>query len=767
MSKRIVIGEAEFLEPVDYERMGLYPQEALDAVVGDVIAYPAHWAGFTVARKSAQEVTVSPGRYFAGSMVFESELIQTLNLTVYLPLAASDEKWVALIARDILRTVQEDRAFETSEDPELSIPVNIPTPTVEARSVDVVVQQGTAAPGPTPQPTIAATDACIAFVRLTTQGVQDIVPGEAWRAESLFEVEGRVTVLELRFEGIVSRTEVLETGMTNVNSAVDELRRGMIRPEIFRQVRRDVAAIRRQVNVPEGARSDWYDPGLLIDQWDPTHASWLARIDEGIQFPFSSILQARLEVQNEDDPRVMFAGRRMVPAWDKVKRIANEGGKATRLISQLVHTDVIATKRTVKRTKVSYGPTVNVCENAAEWSKYAPQLQAGATFAKDGETIQSIGFVQDNGNGAAGHNVYAVRTVKKSTTTKTYWDYNPISVGLNGSVYGQTFLVDQPLISPSIELEFAKVGTDGDVHVFFCSTDDTGAPIISDVIAEATLTHAQLKVGWNEFVADLTFFEPGNRYAWFVVTNGNHTLLGTDTNAFTGGTSFRFTDGAWAQGDLTFDFNFRINGCRFRNARTVIDFKPMSLPEGMTQFSLLYPNWEPDGTTISWEFQPVFGGQNVPWAKLEAVAGANPLVGLPAQVNLRATFLTTPDLAPMIELSADAVSKTARVRNTFLAPSDPINFGLTTTTVETYTVIDDFNPAVHMFTPRIMIGNGPALVVPDSSTTVIDADKPTRRAILSIYTVPAGTQIVRNAPGGSTTNIVDVFFVQNTALFAK
>lgn len=767
MSKRLLVGHAEYLEAPDYERFTTFPQAAIDAVVGDVVGYPAHWAGFTVARRSAQEVTISAGRFYNGGIVYEADSVQTLNLTSAIPVNASDERWIALILRGGTRTHQEERAFETSEDPAISEPVSIPTPKIEMRECETIVQLGQPTPAPAVPPGVAETDACIAYVRITTQGVQDIQPGERWRAKSLFEVEGRVERLEVRLDATLARTEVLETGMTNANAAIDELRRGQIRPEVFRQVRRDVAAIRRQVDVPEGARSDWYDPGLLYDYWGATHASWLARIDEGVQFPYTQRSQTRLEVRSEGDPRLSFSRRRMVPAWNKVKRIANEGGGSTRLISQEQHTEIKAYKRSVSRTRTDYGPTVNVCENAAEWARFAPFLHAGQRFTKDDEEFEVIGFVQDGWpNGPPGHNIYAVRSVKKTEWSETYWEYLPIEIGLNGSVYGQTFLVDQPLICPSIELEFASIGTGGAVHVFICNMDETGAPIIYDILAEAKLEQPDLSIGWNEFVCDLTYFEPGKRYAWFAVTTGNHQLRGTDGNAYTGGTSFRFTDGAWAQGDLDFDFNFRVNGCRFINTRTVVDFKSMTLPGGMTEFSLLYPSWTPEGTAISWEVQPVFGGEDQPWRRVSPFGGANALVGLPAMVNLRATMLATNDLAPMIELSADAVSTTGRVGDRFLAPSERIDLGITTDRIETLTVVDDFNPAIHTFTPRIMVNDGPTLVAPTNSITAIDQDRPSRRTITSFYDVPAGTRYVRNAPGGTTTNVVDVFFIQNTALFA-
>lgn len=766
MSKRVIVGDAEFLTSQDFARFTSFPQAALDRVVGDAVGWPAGWAGITVARKSAQEVTVSPGRYVEGEIVYETDEEQVLNLTVYLPMASSDEKFVALILRGTTEELNEERAFETSTDVDVSEPVASQTPVVEHRTWEVVVQQGVAAPAPALKPEIAGTDACIAYVRLTTQGVQDIEPGDAWRVKPLYEVEGRVTTLEIRFDQISARTETLETGMANVNASIDQIRAMVPRREIIREMRRDIAAMARQIAVPEGARSAFYDPGLVLEQWDTTHVHWAARIDEGVQMPFAQAKEARLEIKNEDDPNIRIIDRRMVPAFTEVKRIFNEGGRTKKLISQLTHTEIEAVKRTVRRTATEYGPTVNVCENMAEWSRYAQELHAGAKFTKNGETIEVVANLGEIHAGLTGHTEFAVRSVKTVTYTDTYWDYQPKTVGLNGSTYGQTILVDQPLICPAIELELASVGSDGAIYVLFCETDATGAPKVNEVIAVAELPHADLKIGWNRFEPDLTYFAPGKRYAWYVVTTGNHQIYGTDNNAFTGGTSFRFTDGIWAQGDLTFDFNFRVYGCRFTNTRTVVEFKSMTLSDGMTQFKLLYPNWQPEGTAIAWEIQPVLGGEDHPWSPLVPSVDDNPLAGLPAMVNLRCTMLATPDLAPMIELSADAVYQASRIASSFRAVSKELDLGISSEEIETLTVVDDFDPALHTFSPRILVGNDNTLVEPDITTVVVDEDKPSRRSILSTYTVSGGTTKVRAAPGGATSNVVKPFFIQNTALFA-
>jgi hypothetical protein len=772
--KAIQFSEAEVAEQGDFDNISLFAREGVDHVVGGAVGYPNHWSAFTVAKKNDTNPTVavvSPGRLFNNEIVYDSGAAIEVDLMLYMPTVTANRRWVGLVVQGEEETESESRLIETDADSGETVSMSVPK--VITRKVKIIPQQGPTeiADNPT-KPAVPAGQSCIAFVLLGTGGILDIAPGTAWRAKTLYEVEGRVTALEVQLESAFIRVATLETDLANLTAHVNAL--PVPRPEIIRQVRRDVAAMRRQLDVPAGARSDWYDPGLLPpghadSQWDATHASWLARISEGIRFPFASVKEVRLEMKNEDSPLVKFSGRRMMPAWTPVKRIYNEGGTATRDISQLVHTVITTSIRTVARNVWEYGPTVSICENNKEWNRFPIDAAIGTMFSKDGEVYQTVGMTLNQKG--KGHDFYGVRTMKLLTIYDTYTDYNTTPVGINGSIYGQNFLVAQPMIAPSVELEFSRIGPDGAVHLFLVETTETGVPLFSRALASATIPHANLTLGWNTFELPPTYLTPGSRYAWYTVTTGNHQLKGSDNNAFSGGTSFLSTDGSWAQGDLSFDFHFRINSCRFTNTRTVIDFKAMTLTDGMTEFRLLYPGWAHEGTGLMWEIRPD-GVAN--WTVLEPTEVAqNPLYGLPASVELRCTLLATPDLAPMIELTADAVVRTARNRGDARPVSKAIDLSLTTTQIQAVLVVDDFDPAVHTFSPAIMHSTTttiPATLVAPTTVTPalgeIDPDKPTRRTFLCTWTVPAGTRYVRLAPGMVTTQVPNPFFIQNAALFA-
>ncbi len=751
--QRTSFAEAEIADHADFENIGLQAQAATDDLWQNAIGYPAHWAAFTVARKSAQEITVSAGRYVAGKIVYAQVAPKDVNLQLHIPAAASDQRWVAVLLRGKEVIDMATRPFETSDDPETSVIVNRTTPKTIRRVVELIVQQGEANPVPV-KPVVDATDACIAFVLLTSSGVNAIEPGNSDRVKTLYEVEGRVTALEVDLDGLFMRTETIETQIVNIQAKLTEIPRR----EVIRQMQRDIGAARLKVDLPDEARAFVFDNALIKDRWDMTNVDWLARIEEGVRFGFAAEVQARLEVQAEDDPKIAFRGRRMVPAFEEVTRIANTSLDGTLNISQLVHTQTTLVRKEVSRVRITYGPTMWACENQAGWSGLGEDARVGEMLNVGGETFEVVDVYTRN----HGHSQYGVRQLRYEVYNEPYWEYVTEDVGVNGSIYGQSFLVAQPMQLTSLDLSFARVGADGDVHVFIVETTTGGMPRFDAVLAQGKLTHADLVVGWNKVVLPITLLESGKRYAFVTVTTGAHALHVSASNKYTGGTQFLTTDGAFSQGSTETDICFRLNAARYHSPRTVIPMQALNLADGMTQIDMLFAGWVPGGCTLGWEIRP--SGSTV-WTELDdGDPATNPLVGLPASVELRMVMMGTADLQPMIQLDQKAVSRVARNRSTMRAVTKSFQFGFATTHIQTQYTLDSFDPERHTFTPAIMVGN--AVINPDTTEVTVDAQVPTRRTYLSTYTLGAAANAARMRPAAATTNVVSVPFVQDAFIAA-
>lgn len=689
-----------------------------------------------------------------GEIVYAQEAPNDMNLQLHIPAAASDQRWVAILLRGKEVTDTANRPFETSDDPETSIIVNRTTPKTIRRVVELIVQPGEANPVPV-KPVVDSTDACIAFVLLTSSGIDTIEPGNGDRVKTLYEVEGRVTALEVDLDGLFMRTETIETQIVNITAKLTEIPR----PVIIRQMQRDIGAARLKVDLPDEARAYVFDDALIPDRWDRTHVDWLARIEEGVRFGFAAEAQARLDVQAEDDPKIAFRDRRMVPAFDEVARIANTSLDGALNISQLVHTQTTLVRKEVSRIRVTYGPTMHVCENQAGWAGLGGDSRVGQMLNVGGEVFQVVSV---DANLGKGHQTYGVQQIRYEAYSEPYWQYVTEEVGVNGSIYGQSFLVAQPMQVTSLDLSFARVGTDGDVHVFIVETTTGGMPRFDAVLAQGKLNHADLAVGWNKVVLPITLLESGKRYAFVTVTTGAHALHISGSNKYTGGTQFLTTDGAFAQGSTETDICFRLNAARYRSPRTVIPMKALNLADGMTQIDVLFAGWVPGGCQLGWEIRP--SGSTV-WTELDdGDPATNPLVGLPASVELRMVMMGTADLQPMIQLDDKAISRVARNRNSMRAVSKSFAFGFSTTHIQTQYTLDAFDADRHTFTPAIMVGN--TVVNPDTTEMTVDPQMPARRTYLSTYTLGAAANAARMRPAATTNNVASVPFVQDAFIAA-
>lgn len=741
--------EAEVLEPADLDAIGQAARETDRNITGGAIDYPHHWADFGVAAISAVEVRVSEGRLFQGDTIYDLDAPATVNLQPRLPLALSDRVYVALLVRGETQTLEASRLIEVDADTEETVLEF--GPKTEVRRVTMVEQAGL--PGPTPlKPTLAADACCLCWVELSPTGIVSIEMYDEHRVKTLAEVEARVTVLEGDVRDSQSRTATIETDIANVASQLTDVPR----PTVIRQLQRDVAAARRLIELPDEARAYWYDAGLVYDAWDRTHPDWLARIGEGVRFPYAAERDAQLALINPADPALRIYENLLMPAWTERPRIVVDGVTGSKNISQAVHVVTDAVLREISRERIIYGPSHWVCENTAEWS-FLYGRQIGETFQRDGETFEILQMSKLN---KPGHRGYFIRQAQVDNYVETYWDYVTNSYGLNGSTFGQTFLVSQPMIATSLDLWFTRVATAGDVHVMLCETNESAAPDPTKAIVAKSLTPEQLSLGWVNFPFRPSLLDAGKRYAWVVVTTGNHALGTVAGNKFAQGTLFQFSDGAWAQGSLDEDFPFRLNAGLFAATRTVAEFDPLTLSDGMTQLDMLYSSWAPGGTELSWEIKP--SGASA-WTALKSGDPAA-LIGLPALTQIRAVFIGTTDLQPALVLDATARGRTYRHRGDMRAVSVDHAFGFATQTVQMETVVDHFDPAVHTMQNTLIAGG--AVVTPASTTIVADINRPGRYTYFSVFTLAAPVTSARARPLMTTSNVVDMPFVQNIALYA-
>lgn len=782
MTKVVRYTEAEISEPADFENIGFYARQGDEFITGGAIGYPAHWAEFAIAEDTAIQLTISTGRLFKADKIYSADAPIVLNVQVHLPLVSNDQRWIALLVRGQTEVVTANRLVEADADTEETVLQAVPK--TDRRFIEIVVQQGQASPTPL-KPSIAGSDCCLAFVRLTSVGIAEIVMGEAWRLKNLFEVEGRLTQVEGEIVDIKRRTTSLETDVANLANKL----KSIPRPEIIRQMQRDIAQCRRLLNLPDEARAYWYDAGLITADWATTHADWLARIKEGVRFAFAAERDAQLALLNPTDPNIMMIGNLMLPAWDEAPRFEVGSPDGSKSLADSIHTTTTAVQRDISRTQVQYGPTIAVCENQAEWASVG-DMRIGDSFQLNGETFIFQGEITNptanvdmsiihTWNPTAtvadvaawnadpqsvGHKGYAVQEVQYDSYVDTYWDYVTNEYTISGSTMGQTFLIAQPMIMTSVEVYLSSKASTGDIHLALCEVDAVGRPMFDRVIEKVTVSVGNLVAGWNKFSLRPSLVDAGKRYAFTLTSTGAHNVGTVSNNKYAQGAMFLCNNGVWSQNAADVDICFRVNAAKFRRTRTVVEFDPLTLENGMTQIRLVYASWMPEGTAMVWEIKPS-GADD--WTMLVPMGEDNPLIGLPALTQLRLTLISTTDLAPGLVLDNKARGMTQRHRSDMKAVSKTLDFGVTgSETMMVETVVDNYDPNHHTCVNKIYIAG---VATAASSTTVTpDMTKSGRYRIFSTFLRSTGTGLssCRVQVAMTTDNVVLIPFVQNIALYA-
>jgi hypothetical protein len=206
----------------------------------------------------------------------------------------------------------------------------------------------------------------------------------------------------------------------------------------------------------------------------------------------------------------------------------------------------------------------------------------------------------------------------------------------------------------------------------------------------------------------------------------------------------------------------RINAASFAAARTVVEFQPLTLENGMTEIRLLTAGWAPGGTALTWEVKPSSGDTWQPLT-LQDAGSSTALNGLPALVQLRAVFTGTTDLQPALVLDAYARGMTFRPRGDMVAVSKSQAFGVSTTTVQLEAVIDQYDAVKHTAAPKLVVGA--SVLTPSTLVITPDLVNAKKRTLFATFNLGSATTSARARIDMTTTEVTDIPFVQNIALY--
>ncbi|MGI9425936.1 MAG: hypothetical protein ACR2PA_22365, partial [Hyphomicrobiaceae bacterium] len=460
------------------------------------------------------------------------------------------------------------------------------------------------------------------------------------------------------------------------------------RDDLVQQLASDVARL-KELNELEDNYTDYgADRYLTEDESDTDHVNYLAALDEGVRFSNDAEDEFALTLFNPINPDVIVSNGFLLPKYTDKQRLLVDGFHEQLSISQYAFQTINYVQRTMSRTRIRYGESRTVCTNSRWWraGTYDP---VSNIFNQSGDTWEVVG-----GDPSQGHRHIRLRQFWVDRFSETYWDRIVQNSSVNGSVVAQTFLNSQVGWMTRFHLYLDQVGPSGDLSILLTRTKN-GAPDPDNVIATATLAHADMVAGWNIVAWPATLLDPGERYGVILSTGGNHYVDLAQGSRFAQGTLFYSTDGDWYQGDLTKDLMFGIDCAEFDYNRIEVELNALSLSGGISTIDLLAEIAQPEGTQLTFEVQP--GGTGA-WSPLEAVeTGNSVLYGLPALTQFRAVFTGTPDAHAGINLTTSRMN-ISRPRTTFKHISEAITFASTTQSIKISVLLENYYETNHDLT---------------------------------------------------------------------
>jgi len=724
----------------DFNNFGLFPRYSFDHIVGDVLIPGMAFTGFTTVQTAPAVVTVGSGRLYHNGHVFynDNEGGSSLDLLGVLPVVTRRYVGVVVWGQEI-ETDTEPRTFLTDPVTRATVARVVSTENRRWANVSTVV----GAESPDPQwPSIASNVLAVAWVLLDSTGIVSITMVDENRAPNLSELDDRMNENDAWRTRTGSRLDTLATDIAALQARLN----GTAPMKFVLKIASDIARVKEKDGLPDNYTAWGADHYLTDDESDKTHIDYLAKIEEGIRFPFAAQRDSQMGLLNPLDPAVFNQANFVLPAYDEVARLEVLGTDGEISISQYQFQTISWELCTKTRTRIRWGTPFVVCSNGVWW--YAPAGHDYGTnpawdpqfggytpntdliydpirniLTRGSETFQILD-VMDNPS----HTVLRLAQFWVDEIIDSYYWRQIVTVeGLAGSIIGQSFLNSQGGWLTSVDLFFTRVAATGDVHVMICECNNIGAPDYQRVIARSTIAATLLRVPPNHTRVGVlpTYLAKGKRYAVVLQTPGNHFVAVVKNNKFAQGSLFTSTDGAWASGDLTTDMSFRLNFAKFRTNRCTVQLIPLELVGGIATIDLNYDSTRPPGTTISFEVQPQGSSE---WKSLGWYS-ANPLNALPPLMQFRVTFIGTTDEMPGIGVASNSRSLTERPRKDYrhVSTARTMPVGQPVNTVYCDFRLESWRDApYHTFLPRLLTGAGYTSVrTPSLIEKEIDPDDPT------------------------------------------
>lgn len=742
MERKVIFRDRQEFQAADANNTQEFVDDSLQSVIKDTITLEREISGLTVSMKSATEIDIAAGRLWLGDQgkIYTQDETRTISVFSYLPV--TNKKWLAVsVFGQESDTDIQPRDFLVDLQTGQTEPAAVPME--RKREIFSQITAGLESSDPQkPEPPTGYT--LIGYVLLNPNGIEAIEIAENKLIARLFDVNQRVMEVEDWKEQAEPKIQTLSSEIAAISARLGDT--GI--ENRVRELAAEIVRLKELNNLPDTYSSFGSDHFLTNDESDVEDTEYHARAEEGIRFPWAGQTLQQMDLFNPFEAAVKKFTGFILPDFDEVIRLKVENYIASLSLSQYQFQTFEFRKMTLSRRRIRYGPTRIISSGNIFWrtGQFNP---ISGIFYKEGEeftVLDDLGL----------HKFIRLPKLWLDFISKNYWSTISTVESINGSQIAQTFLNGQSGWLTKVNLAFTQKDTNGVVYLHICETDK-GLPDLTKIIGSTSVAPANITAGTvipiprTSFIFPKpVFLEAGTRYAIVITSSGNHKIGLADGSQFTQGTLFYSLDGAYFQGDFTKDLMFTLFYANFKNTFVQVNLNPISLSDGIADLDILAPINVPEASDLIFEYQ--LAGV---WIPLTAET-ADQLLGLPALLPVRCTFIGTRDVMPGLEFEGSQIMA-SRPAVTFEHISTLRTLAGDTEHVEVQALLENWDDTKHTCTIKIKSGVTTYDHTGAYEDTNEGVDTIRRKAIFTLTGTPIDEYSI--IIEGTTTTALDVFHV--------
>lgn len=710
MHQRVIIAPDQEVTNVDFERMGLWPQDGITAAIRDFLLSGRGFTGFGVIKPAGTEtaVEIAAGRYYDGGAMYAAGLSENLSLADFVPFTAGQKVIVVLVVQG-----REDPGYSEARNNEREVPTSgggtvvqrVPDTANRAIVRTAIVSPLPGATSISPvRPQVPAGAIAIADILIGTGGIELITRREENEAPELNEM-ARAFAAQTE-ELVLLKQEV--GGFRNDVAALGRRLQEAVSKAVMAAVTTDIGRIKDRLNIADTGAPYGSDPFLTEGESDPTHVDYHARVEEGLRFPYDNFDRRPVSLFNANDTNLVHAAAGLIcPKYEAVAGITIDKRAGSLPLGGTTYQTMALKQLTMSRAEVRYGDYFLACTNTEWWKsgKYDPAK--GIFTLADGSTYEIDTYQRAElwSLAMADHTTFRVRQFWSTTVQTPYNIYAPVTNNIQGVLKAQSFIQSQDRWAPATFLYLDSWSANAEISATIIELFEDGSPNPGRAYETVTLAASEFKrfPEKTRFVLPKPTFLRQGRYAVLYAVTGDVQAAYAEGQAFLGGTLFDCTDGAFFAGDLTKDLCFGVEYCRFPITILPVLLNGVNLAGGIHNIGIKAAMVVPKNADAAWQLQAANGA----WRDIEDPEG-NELIfgtGVAPFYAFRVMLTGTEWVMPIIDMTASEVT-VFRAATAVRHISEPQLLSVPVTSVTVTLTVAGWEAARHNIVARLRTGAG-------------------------------------------------------------